>query len=70
MLDCRDYTEKREKLGVNSGEGGGRVGREGTCVGEETFTAERVTAVCEVPGTGFRVLWNVYLCDIDCLIVR
>jgi len=27
MLDCRDYTEKREKLVVNSGEEGGRVGR-------------------------------------------
>ena len=69
MLDCRDYTTKRKKLGGE--EWGGRgEGWEGTCDGEETFAAERVTAVCEVPRTGFRVLWNVYLCDIDCLIVR
>ena len=44
--------------------------RESTCVGEETFTADRVTAVCEVPGTGCRVLGNVCFCDIDLLVVR
>jgi len=35
------------------------MGGEVTCVGEETFNAEGVAAVCEVPGTGLGVVWYV-----------
>ena len=71
MVECRNYTVKGKRLdgGRRDGRRGGGMG-ESTCVGEETFTADRVTAVCEVPGTGCRVLGNIDLCDIDVLVVR